>query len=81
MKHFEAIARAVPPATPAVKMRALLLSRKSALEGMIRERHRQAREHHKPANVTMYSAALRALKRQLAILDRRAGSATHEGRP
>jgi hypothetical protein len=72
VKHFEAIARAVPPATPAVKMRALLLSRKSALEGMIRERHRQAREHHKPANVTMYSAALRALKRQIGILDRRA---------
>jgi hypothetical protein len=48
---------------------------------MVRERHRQAREHHKPANVTMYSAALRALKRQIGILDRRAGSATREGHP
>ena len=81
MRHFEAIARAVPPAAPAVKMRALLLSRKAALEGMIRERFRQAREHHKPADVSMYSAALRAAKRQIASLDKRVGSATHEGRP
>jgi hypothetical protein len=49
-----------------MKMRALLESRKAALEGMIRERHRQAREHHKPADVKMLSATLRALKRQIA---------------
>jgi hypothetical protein len=62
-------------------MRALLLSRKSALEGMIRERFRAARENGTAADVSTYSAALRALKRQLAVLDKRAGSATHEGRP
>jgi hypothetical protein len=55
------------------------MSRKEALETMIRERFRQARQHHKPANVTMLSAALRALKRQIASLDRRAGLVTHEG--
>jgi hypothetical protein len=61
-------------------MRALLQSRKAALEGMIRERHRAAREHHKPADVTLLSATLRAVKHQLASLDRRAASTTHEGR-
>jgi hypothetical protein len=60
-------------------MRALLEGRKASLEGMIRERFRAARENGTAANVTMLSAALRALKRQIASLDRRAGSATHEG--
>jgi hypothetical protein len=63
-------------------MRALLESRKAALEGMIRERHRQAHENGTKANVTSLSAALRLVKRQLASLDKRAGSTTHEeGRP
>ena len=82
MRHFEAIiARAVPPAAPAVKMLTLLLSRKAALEGMIRERHRQARQHHKPADVKMLSATLRAVKGQLASLDKRAASGRQEAPP
>jgi hypothetical protein len=56
-------------------MRALLESRREALQAMIRERHRAARENGTRANVTMLSAALRALKRQIAATGRR------EGRP
>ncbi len=67
------------PAPAPTKMRALLESRKATLEAMIRERFRAARENGTTPNVTMLSAALRALKRQTASLDRWAGSATHEG--
>jgi len=63
------------PAVPARSMRALLESRREALQAMIRERHRAARENGTRANVTMLSAALRALKRQIAATGRR------EGRP
>ena len=56
------------PAPAPTKMRALLLTRKNTLEGMIKERHRQAREHHKPADVKMLSATLRALKAQIKRL-------------
>ena len=79
MRHFEPACIHVAAPAPAPKMRALLDSRKAALEGMIRERFRAARENGTAANVSTYSAALRALKRQLATLDRRAASATHEG--
>ena len=53
---------------PAPKMRALLESRKATLEAMVRERHRQARQHRKPADVKLLSATLRALKAQITRL-------------
>ena len=58
----------IHPAAPASTMRTLLESRKATLEAMVRERHRQAREHHKPADVKMLSATLRALKGQIKRL-------------
>ena len=78
MRHFAPAC--VHLAAPApTKMRALLESRKTTLEAMVRERHRQSREHHKPADVKMLLATLRAVKHQLGVLDARAPSATHEG--
>ena len=56
------------PAPSPTRMRALLLTRKNTLEGMICERHRAARQHHKPADVKMLSATLRALKGQIKRL-------------
>jgi hypothetical protein len=80
MKHYApACIHVAAPAPPATKMRALLESRKATLEGMIRERHRAARENGTTANVTMLSATLRAVRAQLAALDRRAASTMHEG--
>ena len=67
MRHFEpACIHVAAPAPAPTKMRALLESRKSALEGMIRERFRAARENGTTADVKMVSATLRALKRQIA---------------
>lgn len=62
-------------------MVALLLERKAGLEAQIAKRFRQARATGTTANVRTLSAALRALKRQLAVLDARAASAAPEGRP
>jgi hypothetical protein len=47
---------------------ALLGSRKAALEQMIRESFRMARETGKAANVSQLSATLRAVKRSLAAM-------------
>ena len=66
MKHLgEATARPASRAPLAVTMRDLLLSRKSTLETEIRNRHKQARQTGQKAVVSTYSAALRAVKRQL----------------
>jgi hypothetical protein len=71
VKHYQpAAVHVAPPAPPATSMVALLESRKATLEGIIRERHRAAREGGRPANVKMLSATLRALKRQLATAKR-----------
>ena len=65
---------------PVTTMRALLVSRKETLEAEIAARFRQARADGaaKP-DVRTLSTLLRTSKRQLAILDRRAGSATRQG--
>ena len=69
VKHYApAPAHLGQPAVPARSMRALLESRRGALQAMIRERHRQAREHHKAADVKMLSATLRVVKSQIARL-------------
>jgi hypothetical protein len=53
-------------AVPVIGMERLLCERKQALEGMIRERFRAAREQGTTANVTQLSGSLRAVKRSLA---------------
>jgi hypothetical protein len=64
--HFEPEVRHLRAALPVVGMVALLLSRKEALQAMVAERHRAAREAETVANVKQLSATLRALKRQIA---------------
>jgi len=56
----------MPPAAPVAPMRALLEGKKAALEAEIKNRHRVARTTGTAANVTVLSATLRAVKRQLA---------------
>jgi hypothetical protein len=53
---------------------ALLLSRKSALELMVAERFRQAREAGTVANVSQLSASLRQVKASLAAANGRPAS-------
>jgi hypothetical protein len=52
----------------------LLESRKAALEGMVAERHRQARAHGKTADVSMLSAALRQVKASIKAAKAQTGS-------
>ena len=74
MRHFEpACIHVAAPAPAPTKMRALLESRKVALEGMICERFRAASESGTRANVTSLSAALRLVKRQIAATGGRGG--------
>jgi hypothetical protein len=64
-------------ALPLAGMAGLLMQRKAALEGIVREKHRQAREvDGQPADVKQLGAELRKVKRQLAVVsaqDARAG--------
>jgi hypothetical protein len=61
VKHLRA-------AVPVTGMLKLLEGRKEALEAMVAERFRQARENGTEADVKQLSATLRAVKRQLASI-------------
>jgi uncharacterized protein (UPF0335 family) len=65
MKHFTPAASHLRAAIPVVGMATLLEERKATLEGMIRERFRQARECGATVDVKQLSASLRAVKRSL----------------
>jgi hypothetical protein len=66
MKHFAPETKHLRAAVPVVGMAALLMQRKAALETMIREKHRLAREEDgAPADVKQLGAELRKVKRQL----------------
>ncbi len=68
MKHFAPETKHLRAAVPMVGMVKLMESRKAALEAMIAEKHRQAREEDSaPADVRQLSATLRAVKRQIEV--------------
>jgi len=79
MKHFAPAAPHLRAAVPVVGMVKLLQERKAALESMVAERHRAAREAGTVADVKQLSATLRAVKRQIAECSRPHGQAQQKG--
>jgi len=68
VKHYQVEAKYLRATLPVVGMENLLQERKTALQARLAERFRQARATGTVANVTMLSATLRAVKRQIAAV-------------